>query len=81
MLQNYFSNNITYCDKLSNIIINCLVKLDDRQTIVHMIEYLLQKYFEYNDPNNMNIRHYSKNDLEMISLSIFSLSNTAILAL
>lgn len=69
------------CGRVSDIIINFLVKLENRQTITHMIEFLLEKYAYYNDPNNMAIRKFSRSDLEAISLSIMSLINTSILAL
>lgn len=81
MLENYRGDNIDHLERLTNIIINCLIKLEDRQIINHMIDFLTQKYYFFNgEAKGGNFQH-SHNNLELISQSILSLINTAALAL
>lgn len=73
MLDNFDGPNKDYTEKVIISIMNCLMKIRARETLIFMIEFLINKYqyfFQRNVP-----------DLEIILQSILSIMNTSVLAM
>lgn len=73
MLDNFDGPNKDYSEKVVISIMNCLMKIRARETLIFMIEFLITKYQYFYQRNTP--------DLEIILQSILSIMNTSVLAL